>query len=436
MPKPPVNESLPAAPLIVSLPSPPIIVSLPVPPVIESAFDEPVKVVAAPVLITLKPFVLAVARLKLTAKAEVDRLTVPLLVVVTPAVQVAPTVALAIAEALTFNISLPPVPKSPMLSVPASTTKVSTPAPPVKLSLPAPPVNVSLPTLPLIVSLPAPPVIESAFLEPASVLPMPVLVTLKPLALSVARFKLRAKPCASILAVPVFVVFTFAFHAAPSVALMVADALTFNTSTPPKPRSVTLSVPASTIKVSIPTPPVKLSLPAPPVIESLPASPIIVSLPAAPIIVSLPVPPVIESAFDEPVKVVAVPVSVMLNPLVVAVARLKLTAKPFVDKFAVPMLVVFTFAFHAAPSVALTTAPAFTLMTSVPPIPKSVMLSVPAPTTKVSIPAPPVKTSLPAPPSKVLAPELPVIALSSEFPVPCRAAVPVSNKPSTLAVSE
>ena len=177
-------------------------------------------------------------------------------------------------------------------------------------------------------------------------------------------------------------------------------------------------------------------MPKPPVNESLPAAPIIVSLPAPPIIVSLPVPPVIESAFDEPVKVVAVPVSVMLNPLVVAVARLKLTAKPFVDKFAVPMLVVFTFAFHAAPSVALTTAPAFTLMTSVPPIPKSVMLSVPAPTTKVSIPAPPVKTSLPAPPSKVLAPELPVIALSSEFPVPCRAAVPVSNKPSTLAVSE
>ena len=155
-----------------------------------------------------------------------------------------------------------------------------------------------------------------------------------------------------------------------------------------------------------------------------------------PLIVSLPAPPVIESAFLEPASVLPMPVLVTLKPLALCVARFKLRAKPCASILAVPVFVVFTFAFHAAPSVALTTAPAFTLMTSVPPIPKSVMLSVPAPTTKVSIPAPPVKTSLPAPPSKVLAPELPVIALSSEFPVPCRAAVPVSNKPSTLAVSE
>ena len=55
-------------------------VSLPVPPVRISSKAEPVRVAAAPVLLTVKPLVPVVSADKLTAKPEVLIVAVPLLV--------------------------------------------------------------------------------------------------------------------------------------------------------------------------------------------------------------------------------------------------------------------------------------------------------------------------------------------------------------------
>ena len=94
-------------------------------------------------------------------------------------------------------------------------------------------------------------------------------------------------------AVPLFVVVTAAVQAVLIVAVALAPADIFNTSTPPAPKSVIVSVPV-TVKVSRPAPPVRLLAPKPPTR------------------LSLPVPPIKVSAKLEPVKVVATPVLVTL----------------------------------------------------------------------------------------------------------------------------
>ena len=95
-------------------------------------------------------------------------------------------------------------------------------------------------------------------------------------------------------AVPALVVSLSATKAETLVAFAVAPEVTTRSS--PVARSVTVSVPASTLNLSLPALPVKLSLPAPPVIMSLPPFPAIISAPLPPFKVSTAASPVIVKA--------------------------------------------------------------------------------------------------------------------------------------------
>ena len=79
------------------------------------------------------------------------------------------------------------------------------------------------------------------------------------------------------------------------VAFAVAPELTTKSS--PVARSVTVSVPESTLKVSLPPLPVKLSLFAPPVMLSFPAPPVMISLLEPPSIISFPLPTAITVSY-------------------------------------------------------------------------------------------------------------------------------------------
>ena len=97
------------------------------PPVRLSASEDPVNVVAAPVLVTLYPFVPAVTAPKLTEKPLVLISITPLLDVALVAVHEAKTVAFAIAPLSTVNIS-EPRPKSVIVSVPPLRMNLSSPS--------------------------------------------------------------------------------------------------------------------------------------------------------------------------------------------------------------------------------------------------------------------------------------------------------------------
>ena len=259
----------------------------------------------------------------------------------------------------------------------------------LKLSAPLPPVKLSLPNPPSSVSFPVPPLSESASADPVSVVAVPVLLNLNPVVPAVMAARFTALPLVVTFAVPELPLAELAVHAAPTVAFTVAPALTTNTSAPPTPRSLTVSVPAPILKLSAPSPPLRLSLPPPPSSVSAPAPPLSVSLFA---------PPVSESACADPVKVVAAPLLLRLNPDTPPVIADRSTAYPLDTTLAVPELLLAEVAVHAAPTVAFTVAPALTTSTSAPPSPRSLTVSVPAPMLKVSAPPPPAKASLPAPP--------------------------------------
>ena len=126
-----------------------------------------------------------------------------------------------------------------------------------------------------------------------------------------------------------------------------------------------------------------------------------------------------------------------------------MTAKPALERVAVPALLVAAVAVKAPETVALAIAPALT--TSASPLERSVIESVPASTLNVSLPLPPVivslpappvrlsfpsppaRLSLPAPPLRALSAPLPMITLSRPLPVPSMAAVPLRVRFSTLA---
>ena len=110
------------------------------------------------------------------------------------------------------------------------------------------------------------------------------------------------------------------------------------------------------------------------------------------------------------------------QPLV-PVAAARLTPKPLAERLAVPALLLVAAAIQAAASVALAVAPDETTSTSAP-LPRSVMLSVPAPIVKVSAPAPPVSVSLPTPPSSLFAAALPMIVSEPDPPIAFSKIVP------------
>ena len=245
-------------------------------------------------------------------------------------------------------------------------------------------------------SAPAPPASESAFAEPMSVVAAPLLVTLNPEVPAVTADRFTACPFVLKLAVPELLLADVAAQATVTVAFAVAPELTTNTSAPPVPRSVTLSLPDAMMKVSKPAPPVRLSLPKPPSSVSAPA------------------PPASESAFAEPMSVVAAPLLVTLNPEVPAVTADRFTACPFVLKLAVPELLLADVAAQATVTVAFAVAPELTLSTSRP-SPRSLIESTPAEMSKMSAPSPPAKESFPGPPRRVSMP-LPPSILSSSTP--------------------
>jgi hypothetical protein len=78
---------------------------------------------------------------------------VPALLVDAVAVQIPAADALAVAPADTTRMS-EPLPRSVMVSVPASTLKVSLPDPPICVSFPVPPVRLSVPRPPTRISFP------------------------------------------------------------------------------------------------------------------------------------------------------------------------------------------------------------------------------------------------------------------------------------------
>ena len=140
-----------------------------------------------------------------------------------------------------------------------------------------------------------------------------------------------------------------------------------------------------------------------------------VSLPAPPVMVSLPAPPVSQSSKAEPVRAVALPILVTWKPAPPgAVTAARFTANPLVVMLAVPRLVVAAEAVQVAVVVAFTVAPAATVRMSAPPMPRSVMRSVPAVMAKLSIPALPVRVSSPAPPVRVLAPAFPMSVMAAD----------------------
>ena len=250
------------------------------------------------------------------------------------------------------------------------------------MSAPAPPVSVSAPELPVKVV----PVAEE-------------LVTEKPL-LAVAFVRFTTSPGVVRLAVPALELAEVAVQARPTVAVAVAPELTTRMSAPPVPRSVMVSVPAATVKVSMPVPPVRESLPSPPTR------------------VSAPVPPIRVSAPELPVKVMPVAdVELLTEKPLPDVMADRFTARPTVVRVAVPEFKLAEVAVQAAPTVAVAVAPELTNRMSAPPVPRSVIVSVPDTTVKVSMPVPPVRESLPSPPTRVSAPVPPVKVSAPELPV-------------------
>jgi hypothetical protein len=94
------------------------------------------------------------------------------------------------------------------------------------------------------------------------------------------------------------------------------------------------------------------------------------------------------------------------------VAELALILKPLAVIDAVPALLVEEVADQFPAAVALAVAPTETLRISAP-LPRSVIVSVPAATTKVSFPVPPVIESLPLPPRRTSFPSE-ALSVSSE----------------------
>ena len=117
---------------------------------------------------------------------------------------------------------------------------------------------------------------------------------------------------------------------------------------------------------------------------------------------SLPLPPVNASPLFVPVRLTAVllPALVTVQPFGPATAA-RFTEKPLAVRLAVPALLLAAVAVQAAASVALTVAPSDTFSLSTPPLPRSVIVSEPALTSKRSTSSPPVRVSLPVPPRSV-----------------------------------
>ena len=101
-----------------------------------------------PALLTDQPLV-PVTAARFTVLPAAVRLAMPSFLLLEVAAQAAASVALAVAPVETTSTS-DPLPRSRMLSVPASMLNLSAPTPPISVSLPEPPVRLSLPRPPSI----------------------------------------------------------------------------------------------------------------------------------------------------------------------------------------------------------------------------------------------------------------------------------------------
>ena len=214
-------------------------------------------------------------------------------------------------------------PRSVIISDPLSTWKVSLPASPVKLSSPAPPVITSASSPPTIVSTSPPPEMISAPAPPVKlswpVPPVSLKAPLLPVAadiLMIASTPSLAEREALSALVELFWVEAVASKSTTSVATNEAFAFTTTTSSSPPadpPRSLTVSVPKSTVIMSLPEPPVIISSPAPPVIESASPPPSMVSSPFPLVILSIKLPPVILKLSVWLLRSIVVPLTLLLS---------------------------------------------------------------------------------------------------------------------------
>ena len=418
LPSPPVKLSFPAPPLILSLPAPPEIMSAPSAPLIISLPEPPVNLSSPsfPVIV-YKPAAEADTLMVAFVLAFAVKFAVPSFLVLVPvAVKLTIFVAVAVAPLLTIKTSFSPPdpepPKSTIISEPESTLNVSAPNPPVIISAPASPWIISSPPSPLRVSASSPPLSESSPTPPLRVsAPVPP-IKLKAPVLAPDILIVRPLPSAAVkLAVPPrFFVPESAANPFIPVAFTVAPEETtkISVSEPEEPpKSLIISVPESMLKVSFPAFPVKVSLPAPPVSVSAPASPTIISSPDSPF-TTLSCFPALSVLSPDPPVIVYLPVESDISIVTVPDAAVRFAE--VAEAFALEDAFVAT-----KPVMPVTLREAPFEITTISPVVKSVIISVPESMLKVSLPAPPVSESLFAPPVMVSAPSPPEM-ISSPIP--------------------